>query len=335
MHELLNNIHYDRFLIYVKRHEIYFNLERYILKVECLVSVIVLTFRRFDNLENNINSILSQSYRNVEIIISDDGSDNFNKEKIELLFKGTSFKYKIFHTSNNLGTVKNFNRAIENSNGKYIIPLSQDDCFANSTVIEHIVTFFEKNNCEILTAKRKGITSGMVFPNDEDCNLLLGNKQDLIERLLVSNFISGACTYYTKESLIRNGMFDPEFVLLEDYPYYLKVVLNGKKIDFLDEIVINYGESGVSSGNVTNMILKRDFVNLMDKYIMPNIGKVESRTGKRFILRTYNILKCNTLLKKILVALKYIDITLISKYYLKIKKHSFEYFCYKIFTSKK
>ena len=113
------------------------------------------------------------------------------------------------------------------------------------------------------------------------------------------------------------------------------VLFHGKKIDFLDEIVINYGESGVSSGNVTNMILKRDFVNLMDKYIMPNIGKVESRTGKRFILRTYNILKCNTVLKKNLVALKYIDITLISKYYLKIKKHSFEYFCYKIFTSKK
>ena len=301
----------------------------------CLVSVIVLTFRRFNNLEKNINSILSQSYKDVEIIISDDGSENFDEDKIVQLLKDSGFKYKIFHTFNNLGTVKNFNRAIENSNGKYIIPLSQDDCFANSTVIEHIVTFFEKNNCEILTAKRKGITSGMVFPNDEDCNLLLENKQDLIERLLISNFISGACTYYKKESLVRNGLFDHEFVLLEDYPYYLKNVLNGKKIDFLDEIVINYGEDGVSTSNKPNMILIRDFVNLIEKYVMPNIDKVKSKTGKRFIQKNYYMLKCNTVLERILVALRYIDITLMCRYYLKIRKQSYEYFCYRIFISKK
>ena len=81
---------------------------RNLLNEENLVTVVVLTFRRFDNLENNINSILSQSYRNIEVIISDDGSENFDELKIKSLFsENKNMKFHIIHSKKNFGTVKN------------------------------------------------------------------------------------------------------------------------------------------------------------------------------------------------------------------------------------
>lgn len=50
-----------------------------------LVSVIVLTYRKFDLLEENLNSIYMQDYPNIEIIIGDDGSDNFDYDMINRL----------------------------------------------------------------------------------------------------------------------------------------------------------------------------------------------------------------------------------------------------------
>ena len=45
-----------------------------------LATVVVLTYKQFDNLQRNLNSIFIQTYDNIEIIISDDGSQNFQKK---------------------------------------------------------------------------------------------------------------------------------------------------------------------------------------------------------------------------------------------------------------
>lgn len=305
---------------------------RNLLNEENLVTVVVLTFRRFDNLENNINSILSQSYRNIEVIISDDGSENFDELKIKSLFsENKNMKFQIIHSKKNFGTVKNFNNAIDCSNGEYIIPLSQDDCFANTKVVENIVSYFESHDCNYLTAKRKGIKSGKILPIDDDCKLLKGNEKQLIERLLIANFISGACLYYRKESLVKSGMFDTDFKLLEDYPFVLKTVLNGLKIEFLDEVTIKYGESGVTNSKKMSDVLIKDAANVAQKYALPNLSMIRSKLGKRYLMRNYDMLMSNTKLKKIMIAVKYLDITLLLKYYIKVRKKNLDYICHKFF----
>ncbi len=308
---------------------------RNLLNKEKLVTIVVLTFRRFENIDNNINSILSQSYRNIEVIISDDGSENFDEFKIKKLFKESqNIKFQILHSKQNRGTVENFNHAIECSNGEYIIPLFQDDCFANSTVVENIISFFETYGCNFLTAKRKGLKTGKIFPIEDDCKLLKDNGKYLTERLLIDNFISGACLYYRKESLMKSGLFDTDFKLLEDYPFVLKTVLSGQRIEFLDEVTIIYGESGISNSNKQSVELIHDFANVTQKYALPNLDLISCRLGRRFILRKYNMLISSTKLKKIMTAVRYLGITLVLKYYLKVRKKDLGYIYHKFFLSK-
>ena len=302
---------------------------------ENLVTIVVLTFRQFENIDNNINSILSQSYRNMEVIVSDDGSENFDELKIKKLFKeNQNIKFQIHHSEQNRGTVENFNHAIECSSGEYIIPLSQDDCFANSKVVENIISFFETHNCNFLTAKRKGAKTGKILPIEDDCKLLKGNYKQLTERLLIANFISGACLYYRKESLVKSGLFDTDFKLLEDYPFILKTILSGQKIEFLDEVTITYGEDGVSNSNKYSVELIHDFANVAQKYALPNLDLFSCKLGRRFIMRRYNMLISNTNLKKVMTAVKYLDVTLVLLYYLKIRKKDLGYICRKFFFTK-
>lgn len=284
---------------------------------EPLATVIVLTYKRFDNLEKNINSILIQSYKNIEIVISDDGSENFDLDKIRTLFKGEiNYGFKILHSDTNLGTVRNFTKAVKCSKGEYIIPLSQDDCFANSTVIEDIVSFFEKNGCDFVTAKRKGARTGMIWPSQNDSLLLHDKSEMLVARLLISNFISGSCLYYKRKALISNGLFDLDFIFLEDYPFILKIILQGKVIEYIDRVVIIYGERGVSNkGNKTNILYKQDCLKVIEKFILPNLDLVRSKLGRRLILCNYELLNSTTL-KKALIAIKYFDLTVIKLYML-------------------
>lgn len=234
-----------------------------------LVSVIVLTYCKFDNLENNLKSIQDQDYSNIEIVISDDCSPAFNADEIYCLCKKTGLKFQIISHNKNLGTVKNYDSAIKAANGKIIIPLSQDDTFYNMKSVSSIVSFFEKTKCDVCTAKRLGSKSHIIYPQKNDADILLEKKQhDLIIRLLLSNFISGSVLYFKKDIYNSIG-FDKDFVLLEDYPFVMRLIEKNVQLDFMDQIVLTYGESGVSSGKNISNILLRDMQLMYTKYLIP------------------------------------------------------------------
>jgi GT2 family glycosyltransferase len=277
---------------------------------EPIASVIICCYKKFDNLANNIKSIARQTYQNIEVIVSDDGSDNYSHEAVDSILKeNLKCPYTILRNESNVGTVRNFSRAIGFSSGKYIIPLAQDDCFESSTAVEVIVSFFETNNSDFVTSKRKGRSTGKILPAESDIVFFGQSKQMLLNRLFISNFISGSCLCYRKSSFEKVGGFDTDMVLVEDYPFVLKSLLNDYAIDFLDEITIAYGEAGVSNGTISGQI-KTDYYAVMDKYIIPHLDMVENKTVRDYIKRKYSIYRDDSRLKKLFVSIKYLNITI-------------------------
>lgn len=216
------------------------------------ISIIVLTYNNWKYLKTSIGSIADQNLIDLEfeIIVSDDGTKDFDKEFVENILKENNLfdKTKIVINKKNIGTVKSFNNAIKLSTGDVIIPLSSDDYFYDSKVINDIVTFFNKNNNAL-------ILTGLQIPFDnqkeyqpiisKDKYPLFKSSKSLIRYItLRNNIISGASTYYRKSIFDKYGLFDEGYKLLEDYPFYIKLLSNNCPIYLLNRKVIKYKLGG-------------------------------------------------------------------------------------------
>lgn len=111
------------------------SIEKSIIK-DPLVTVGILSYNYANYLQESIDSVLNQSYKNIEILVVDDFSTDGSRKIIENYEK----KYKnirgIYHDKNSGNAVKGFQEIIKESNGKYFTLLSADDFFADKNVIE-------------------------------------------------------------------------------------------------------------------------------------------------------------------------------------------------------
>lgn len=240
------------------------------------VSVIVLTYKNFDKLEKNLNSIFIQNYPNIELIISDDGSENFDINDVKKIFERSRNnivnKIIIIHKEN-LGIVKNFNEAIKKSSGEIIISLAGDDEFYDENVVENIVNSFGENL--IVTGIREVYSEqGLLIgekPNELERKRL--ERKELYKFLIYNgNIISGASTYYKKKIFEKYGYFDEKFKLLEDLPFYCMLLRNNEKIKFINKKVIKYNMGGISTVKKINQVLNTDFITLYEEEAKLNSG---------------------------------------------------------------
>lgn len=280
-----------------------------------LASVIVLTYKNFENIKNNLESILEQSYENIEIIISDDGSENFNRNKIENILKNKKQnikKIKIIEHEVNQGTVKNFNNAIKKSEGEYILPLSQDDRFYSKDSVIQIVKELEHRL--IISGLRASKTEEEkelpTLIQREEYNKSKNKYRHILD---VENIFSGASTYYNKKIFKKYGYFDENQRLVEDYPYYLKLLREGEKIEILEKKVIYYGENGVSTSDQKNKYFYLDFSKIYKRELFYNKGFLKRKLLFLSELNYIRYTKRYYRLKKEFIKLKYLDV------YLKIK----------------
>ena len=104
-------------------------------------SIILLNYNEKEkNIIKALESIVDQSYKNIEIIIADDCSQNFNKIKNEKYLKLKRVDYKIIENSSNIGTVKNICNAINQSKGDYISFFASDDILAPNILEKYVKT---------------------------------------------------------------------------------------------------------------------------------------------------------------------------------------------------
>src|SRR4051812_37947903 len=90
-----------------------------------LVSIIMCTYNGERFLEEQINSVVNQTYSRLEIIIADDNSTD-NTRSVLRKYEGIS-NVKIFYNGQNLGFIKNFEQTVTKASGDYLAFCDQDD----------------------------------------------------------------------------------------------------------------------------------------------------------------------------------------------------------------
>ena len=257
-----------------------------------LITIITLTYKRFDRIFETINSVIWQDYKNIEYIIADDGSDNFPREEIEsfIKVKACFLAVKILHATKNRGTVRNLNNAIKESNGEYIFHLSCGDVFFSKDVVTKLVERFLSTNGKVIVASR------LMYTNDYEpiCFLPHYCERRIIQRHLESkqqyemfvaghfyDMASGSAMYYSRKIIEELGFFDEQYVLWEDGPFFAKYLYKYPLTFAYDIISIWYEIGGVSTGKEINPLLIKDseFFNATER--LEHIDKLRKCEQKR------------------------------------------------------
>lgn len=111
-----------------------------------LISVIIPAYNHENYIQDTINSIISQSYKNLELIILNDGSTDNTDKKILDLFDLCHKRFFNFEYINreNKGYISTLNELVKLAKGKYIYLIASDD-IAKSEAIEILYNFINKN----------------------------------------------------------------------------------------------------------------------------------------------------------------------------------------------
>ena len=246
-----------------------------------MVSVIILSYKNTEGIYETLESVLAQKYDNIEIVISDDGTPGFSKdiEKIQSYIesnKKSNIKNIVINAIEvNGGTVKNINSAIRKTQGRYIKILSAEDRFSDDDALDKYIAYMESSDEKIAFGKMRGVTLEgeyryELLSCESDYDLLKGyTVEETRKRLFKRNFLP-APAWITDRSLFEeNGLFPEDTRLIEDYPYWLYLTSLGVKFGYIDEILIDYRMSGVSSGGFYGEMFMNDMMVIYDKYIFP------------------------------------------------------------------
>jgi glycosyltransferase involved in cell wall biosynthesis len=185
-----------------------------------LVTVIALCYNHEKFIEECLQSVVSQTYTNIELIIVDDFSTDNSREKI-LSFKKANPSTQIILNDKNIGNCRSFNQAFHISKGKYVIDFSTDDVMLPEK-IEEQVKLFERSE-----------KIGVVFSDadfiDEDSNYLGNNKKGLFlpEGNVYENLLRGKIFNMPSSMMMRRTILEElggydETLSYEDFDFWVR-----------------------------------------------------------------------------------------------------------------
>ncbi|MET4028367.1 alpha-1,3-rhamnosyltransferase [Marinobacter sp. MBR-99] len=207
-----------------------------------LVSVIVPCYNHEKYVKECIESIIDQDYKNLELIIIDDGSQDRSSEVIKAMAAACEARFVrfSFRSRENRGLCATLNEAVEWAEGEFLSPLASDDVLFPEKVSRQISEFkkraLEKSN---LVA----IYSGVEFIDSESQPLKIkkgGGKFCGFDGVILRNVFLPTPTFLVKrEAIISVGGFNPDYKI-EDFYIRLKLTDNGGVFFVMPEPLVKY-----------------------------------------------------------------------------------------------
>lgn len=239
-----------------------------------LVSVIIPVYNSEKHLKECLDSVINQSYENIEIIIIDDGSTD---NSINILKEYINIDSRILlYSQKNSGPGSARNKAMGISNGKYIIFIDSDDyikknCIENlvlnirftdsEVLVYEAIGFYEKNNNRILD-KEKYFNVNEKFLNND----MTGGEASKFS----IEYISPCLKLYNKNFLQKNKIKFSEGIFGEDVEFWYKCIINLKKVKFINYVGYfrRYTPNSIMQSIDKKQLLQRiSTINNIKKYI--------------------------------------------------------------------
>ncbi len=264
--------------------------ERKMVKEQPLVSVIMPCYNGEKFIDEAIESVINQTYKNWELIIVDDGSTDKSKKIINNYLSDERIYY-ICHTKN-IGIPSARNTGINTSGGEFIALLDQDDKWLPNKLDLQIDKFYESK-------PEVGLVFGNIDVVDLYGNIIYEvknvkinfekiNQRDLTRHLFLNCFIPSITVMYKRKCTKEVGRFD-EAILWggDDYDLWLRIA-NKFKFAYVNKVLgirrlhdNNYSQTErmiKGSMQLTNSIVRKHA--FLNKYKQKKIARDLYRLGR-------------------------------------------------------
>lgn len=197
------------------------------------VSIIIITYNRAKYLPRAIDSVLAQKFYDWELIIIDDNSADDTNEIVTQYVK-INQTIKFIRNKSNVGIVKCRNQALSMCKGKYVAILDSDDLWTDENKLLKQLNFLKHNRDYVLCG-----SAAVVIDEDE---VQIGkivykiDDRQIRNRLLLRNQFVHSSVVFDRSAAITVGGYG-NFGVGEDYDLFLRLGLNGKVVNFPDQMV--------------------------------------------------------------------------------------------------
>lgn len=220
-----------------------------------LVSIIVATYNSSLYVRETLDSAMSQTYPNIEIIITDDYSTDNTVEVCGYWIeqhRDYGKRLELVKAKKNSGVSGNFNRGIAKANGEWLKVIAGDDVLLPEAIknyMEYVSTnpeakfVFGQNNRFVghypnYTYTQRDIGLKHLFFLNPQANPMFQYN------ILCRTYVGNGPTFFCKAETFRElGGFDERFALQEDWPFYIKLTKNGYQLYLLDKITVSWRQN--------------------------------------------------------------------------------------------
>lgn len=231
--------------------------------MNCLISVIVPVYNAEQYLTECINSILNQTYTNLEIILVDDGSTDRSGEICDI-YKEKDSRVRVYHKKNEgVSTARNL--GLKHCSGKYITFVDSDD-YVSRYYLEKLYQNLRKYQVGI------SICNSMMFDNEKKQKKTCKLKSGVIKCGSQLNYCryKFLCTPWGKlfiKNLLDNICFDPDLFIGEDAFFVAQILKNSKTIYFDSQTLYMYRINGSSLTHIKDIGKYETFLEARKKIV--------------------------------------------------------------------
>jgi glycosyltransferase involved in cell wall biosynthesis len=243
-----------------------------IVKNSPLVSIIVITYNSAKYVLDTLESAKAQTYQNIELIVSDDGSKDDTVQVCRDWIgqnEARFVKTQIITTVKNTGIPSNCNRGVKAATGEWIKLIAGDDILFNHCVEDNLLAImpddvmvlseledFEGNESIDVSSRKVGVAVNPIFKALKDAR-----SQFLY--FLKGYYIPGSAIFVQRQFINEIGGYDERYNLVEDRPLFLKMTYHHYLIKYIDWITVGHRrhDEGITA-------------TMQDRIVHPYVGQV-------------------------------------------------------------
>lgn len=242
------------------------------------VSIITVCHNSEKTIERTVQSVISQTYKNIEYIVIDGNSSD---RTIEIL-KRYEDHIDCLISESDTGIYDAMNKGIQKATGDVVCFLNSDDIYASDIVIKTVVDQMQLENLE-------AIFGGVVFFRENNPSSIIRTyhySHFHLDRFSYGWMPAHPATFISKPLIQKNGLFDTEFKIAGDFDYLLRLFKNNLfRYSCTNTILVKMQSGGISNKNLySKFLLNKEIAHSCKKHqINTNFFKIYMRYPKKLL----------------------------------------------------